>query len=148
MQPGTFEIRVDSNVEDVTLLSSVVRSFLERLHLDAHESDMTELCLQEALVNCVVHAYGRQSGNIVLLRLILGRNEVVFEVEDRGPGVARERLESAIAKAHDFDPSNPSTLSNGGRGMLIIARVMDSWDYFQRDGANVLRMTKSFQAAA
>ncbi len=148
MQPGTFEIAMDSNVEDATLASFVVRSFLARLQLDEHEADMTELCLQEALVNCVVHAYGRRSGSVVRLRLILGKDTIVFEVEDFGPGVDREFLEEAIRKAHDFDPTDPSSLSNGGRGMLIIARVMDSWDYFRCGDANVLRMTKRFQSAS
>jgi anti-sigma regulatory factor (Ser/Thr protein kinase) len=147
MTPRTFEIHMDSNVQDVTLASAAVRAFLSRLNLEEHQADMTELCLQEALVNCVSHSYGRESGKIVRLRMHLGEETITFEVEDQGTGTTREELEKAIQKATVFDPQNPSTLSHGGRGMLIISQVMDSWDYIHRDGWNVLRMTKTFDSA-
>lgn len=148
MTPGTFEITMDSNLEDATLVSAAVRAFLSRLHLDDHEADMTELCLQEALVNCVLHAYHGESGSIVRLRMELRSHEIHFEVEDHGPGVDRATLDAAIRRANAFDPSDPSTLTNGGRGMLIISEVMDRWDYFRRGEWNVLRMSKRFSAAA
>ncbi len=146
MRPGTFEIAMDSNLEDATLASAAVRAFLSRLELDEHEADMAELCLQEALVNCVVHAYQGRSGSIVRLRMELGDDEIHFEVEDQGPGVERSHLDGAIRRANAFDPSDPTTLSNGGRGMLIISEVMDQWDYFRRGDWNVLRMSKRFNA--
>lgn len=148
MDPRTFEICMDSNVEDVTLASAAVRAFLSRLDLDEHQADMAELCLQEALVNCVCHAYGNASGNVVRLRMHLGSTTITFEVEDRGKSASRDGLEQAIRKATRFDPDNLSTLSHGGRGMLIISQVMDSWDYLQRDGWNVLRMIKTFDPAS
>ena len=144
MKPGTFEIAIDSNVKDATLASAAMRAFLSRLNLDEHEADMTELCLQEALVNCVCHAYQRKSGGIVRLRMELRSAEIVFEVEDCGDGVERSCLDEAVRKAKAFDPLNPGALANGGRGMLIIDEVMDSWDYFRRADWNVLRMSKRF----
>lgn len=148
MTPGTFVITMDSNLEAATLASAVVRAFLSRLHLDDHEADMAELCLQEALVNCVLHAYRGESGSIVRLRMELRSREIHFEVEDHGHGADRATLDAAIRRANAFDPSDPSTLTNGGRGMLIISEVMDQWDYFRRGEWNVLRMSKRFSAAS
>jgi serine/threonine-protein kinase RsbW len=148
MRPGTFELTMDSNVEDATLASAVVRAFLSRLNLDEHESDMAELCLQEALVNCVCHAYGRKAGSVVRLRIELNTDEIHFEVEDQGKGTNKHSLQDAIRKSVLFNPEDHTTLSSSGRGMLIIHQVMDSWDYFQRDGWNVLRMSKSFGPAS
>lgn len=148
MNPKTFEIHMDSNVEDATLASAAARAFLSRLHLDEHQADMAELCLQEALVNCVCHSYGKESGKVIRLRMHLGSETITFEVEDQGAGATREELEAAIRKATVFDPDNLSTIAHGGRGMLIISQVMDSWDYFQKDGWNVLRMTKKFRSAS
>lgn len=148
MEPRTFELTMDSNVEDVTLASSAVRAFLSRLNLDEHQADMAELCLQEALVNCVRHAYRHASGHLVRLRMHLGSNTITFEVEDQGVPARREDLEQSIRKATIFDPANLSTLSHGGRGMLIISQVMDQWDYERCDGWNVLRMTKAFDRAS
>lgn len=144
--PGTFEITMDSNVEDATLASAAMRAFLSRLDLDDHQADMAELCLQEALVNCVCHAYQGCSGHTVRLRMELRPAEIVFEVEDLGPGVSRGLLENAIQRATNVDPTNPASLSNGGRGMLIISEVMDGWDYLRRGEWNVLRMWKRFQS--
>lgn len=147
MTPKTFEITMDSNVEDATLASAVVRAFFSRLDLDEHESDMVELCLQEALVNCVRHAYHGESGQVVRLRMKLAPSTILFEVEDQGDGVERDCLQEAIRKSTCFDPSDPTTIASGGRGMLIINEVMDSWDYIRRDNRNVLTMSKTFQPA-
>lgn len=145
-KPGTFEITLDSNLEDATLASAAARAFLSRLDLDDHQADMAELCLQEALVNCVCHAYRGESGRLVRLRMELRAAEIAFEVEDQGPGVSQELLEEAIRRASLVDPSNPASISNGGRGMLIISEVMDGWNYFRRGDWNVLRMWKQFDS--
>lgn len=142
MSPRTFEITMDSNVDDVVVASAMLRSLFDQLGLPERDAEQMELCLMEALVNTVRHAYKNRPGNPVILRFRLGKADIHFEVEDHGTGCEKKDLEEAIRKATAFDPTNPDTLAEGGRGMLIIHEVMTEWDYFSEDGRNVLTMSK------
>ncbi len=144
MEPRCFQLTMDSNVEDMVVGSAMVRGLLDQLHVHHQAAEMVELCLMEALVNAVKHAYRSESGKEVILRMELGRSSITFEVEETGVSTTREALKQAVDRAQRFDPHNLDTVSEGGRGMLIIARVMDEWDYFRRGDANVLQMRKSF----
>lgn len=144
MEPRCFQLTMDSNVEDMVVGSAMVRGLLDQLHVRHQDADMVELCLMEALVNAVRHAYRDESGQEVQLRVELGSSSISFEVVDSGLSTTREALGKAVDKALRFDPRNLDTLLEGGRGMLIIAQGMDEWDYFRRGESNVLRMRKSF----
>ena len=145
MEPRSFLLTMDSNLQDVMLASCMLRTLMDRLEVQQNEAEMVELCLMEAMVNTVRHAYRDESGHEVRLRFHLGESSITFEVEDDGPHASKITLQDAIERATVFDPDDPDSLSEGGRGMLIISQVMDEWDYLEHDGINVLRMRKEFR---
>jgi serine/threonine-protein kinase RsbW len=142
MKPSCFRLTIDSNVEDAVLASTMIRGLLDQLRVDSCDADMVELCLTEALVNAVLHAYRGESGFEVVLEVEMEPGAIVMEVVTTGESTTREALEIAAEQATHFDAKTLEDLPEGGRGMLIIAEGMDQWDYFRRDGADVLRMRK------
>ena len=146
MEPRSFLLTMDSNLQDVMLASCMLRTLMDRLEVGQNDAEMVELCLMEAMVNTVRHAYKDEGGHEVRLRFHLGTSWITFEVEDDGPHASKDALQAAIERATVFDPEDPDSLREGGRGMLIISQVMNGWDYYERDGVNVLRMRKEFRA--
>lgn len=142
MKPSCFRLTIDSNVEDAVLVSSMIRGLLEQLRVDPRDADMVELCLTEALVNAVQHAYRGESGFEIVLEVEMEPGAIAMEVVTRGESTTREALEVAAEDATHFDAKTLEDLPECGRGMLIIAEGMDEWDYFRRDGADVLRIRK------
>ena len=142
MKPRCFRLTIDSNVEDAVLASTMIRGLLDQLQVTPRDADMVELCLTEALVNAVRHAYRGKSGFEVVLDIEMEPGAIAMEVATVGEPTTRAALKAAAAKAMRFDPKALDDLPEGGRGMLIIAEGMDEWDYFRRGGANVLRMRK------
>ncbi|MCL4784548.1 MAG: ATP-binding protein [Bryobacterales bacterium] len=148
MKPRCYRLMMDSNVEDAVVASTMIRGLLEQLHAARRDTDMVELCLTEALVNAVLHAYEGKSGSEVFLDIEMKSGAIALEVITTGIGTTKAALEAVAAKAARFDPNAIEDLPEGGRGMLIISTGMDEWDYFQRGNTNVLRMCKYLSSAA
>ena len=148
MKPRCFRLTMDSNVEDAVMASTMVRGLLEQLRIAGRDTNMVELCLTEALVNAVRHAYGGKSGFEVYLDLEMEAGAIAMEIITTGVRTTRAALEAVAAKAARVDAAALDSLPEDGRGMLIISRGMDEWDYFQRGGLNVLRMRKILTNAA
>lgn len=84
----------------------------------------------------ILHGYqGRPGGRIeVSLRPSPGR--LTVEIQDDAPPFDP----SAYPVNADLSLSDPPV---GGRGLLMIRRVMDDLHYERRGGRNVLRLTKT-----
>ncbi|MCZ2152343.1 MAG: ATP-binding protein [Bryobacterales bacterium] len=148
MRPRCFRLTMDSNVEDAVVAATMIRGLLHQLQVNVSDADMVELCLNEALVNAVRHAYQDKSGFDVVLEIELERDAITFEVITTGMRTTRAALEAAAARALRFDVQSADDLPESGRGMLIIAGGMDEWDYFSRDSSDVLRMRKVLRGSA
>ena len=143
MKPRCFRLSMDSNVEDAVVASTMMRGLLDQLHIARCDADMVELCLTEALVNAVKHAYRGMSGHEIRVDFELESGAIAFEIVTTGHRTTKEKLAAAADKAVLFDPEVPEDLPECGRGMLIITEGMDEWDYFQRGPEDVLRMRKT-----
>ncbi len=136
---------MDSNVEDAVVASTMIRGLLEQLRVARRDADMVELCLTEALVNAVRHAYGGKGGFEVFLDIEMEAAAIAMEVITNGVRTTKAKLEAVAARAERFDGNSLDDLPEDGRGMLIISKGMDEWDYFPRGESNVLRMRKLFR---
>ncbi len=148
MKPRCFRLTMDSNVEDAVVAATMIRGLLFQLRVNPSDADMVELCLTEALVNAVRHAYRDKSGFDVILEIELEPGAIAMEVITAGERTTRAALDAAASRALRFDPQAPENLPESGRGMLIIAGGMDEWDYFSRDSTDVLRMRKILREAS
>ena len=70
---------------------SVTAAFV--MHLDPTVNELSDLktAVSEAVTNCIVHGYRRESGTIYLSGKILEGGKVIFKIRDRGCGIADVR---------------------------------------------------------
>jgi serine/threonine-protein kinase RsbW len=121
-----------------TSLATVCR-FVERAAVASGFDDRTnhacQLAVCEAVENVLQHGYQGKPGGIWLEAEVMPRSLTVQIVDD----------------APAFDPTrypvDPSASLNdvrvGGRGLLMIRRIMDEITYERRARQNILRLTKN-----
>ena len=91
------------------------------------------VALAEAISNAILRGNGDAAHKHVRVRAVVNDTAVVFDVTDEGPGfdLAADRP----------DPTAPENiLSEDGRGLFLMHRLMDRVERFQSDG-NVVRLT-------
>jgi serine/threonine-protein kinase RsbW len=108
--------------------------------LDQVEAAMTELgysprdviglrlALEEAIVNGLGHGNGGDPSKQVVVRYLVGPEEVLGEVEDEGPGFDPERVPDPTAPKNLYKPS--------GRGLLLM-RHFTTWVRYHGRGNRV-----------
>jgi serine/threonine-protein kinase RsbW len=137
-------ITLDSRLENVALAGRALHGLGAEAGLGPLECDQLELCVVEAVTNCVVHAYNGQPGNEVRLRVALGEGALEVQVVDRGSPIPPGALEPREPEL----PEDALTLAEHGRGLLILRMLMDSLDYTSDARGNVLTLVKRVGAAA
>ena len=91
------------------------------------------VALAEAISNAILRGNGDEANKHVRVRAVVSDKDVVFDVTDEGPGfdLAADRP----------DPTSPENImSEDGRGLFLMHRLMDRVERFQSDG-NVVRLT-------
>ena len=136
-----FVITLPSRADYLGALRSVVRGFLEEC-MDARfsEEEMNgiQMALQEACINVVRHAHGRDATLPLVVTVSAPKGRFVLEVEDFGRGLPPRDQEPP-----DPDPQNPR---EGGYGIFIMRQVMDEVRSEFRDGKHVLILAKNLPA--
>jgi serine phosphatase RsbU (regulator of sigma subunit)/anti-sigma regulatory factor (Ser/Thr protein kinase)/transposase-like protein len=127
----------EGQLEDIR---SSIRNVLSESELSDKAINSVLLAIEEACTNVVRHAYLYGPGSI-RIKIKLYADRVVFSIFDRG-------------RKFDFDHSEVPDLDRyvrtgrkGGLGLYLIRKMMDSVDYFSRDGENELRMEKKTDKA-
>jgi serine phosphatase RsbU (regulator of sigma subunit)/anti-sigma regulatory factor (Ser/Thr protein kinase) len=122
----------EDQLEDIR---SSVRNVLFESDLSEREVNSVLLAIEEACTNVVRHAYLYGPG-VIRIKVKLYEGRVVFSIFDRG-------------RKFDFDHSDVPDLDRyvrtgrkGGLGLYLIRKMMDSVEYYSRDGENELRMEK------
>ena len=145
-----LRIVVDSNLEELFLVSLTIRAICQYIGLDEAQTSELDLCAIEAATNAIKHAYHRESGHEVSVALSFDSDRLELEVCDAGasmPAEHRDRLR------HDsgvlgFDPADLTGIPEGGMGLEIIRRTMDHAEYSSCGGQNCLRLTKFLRKGA
>jgi len=145
-----LRIAIDSNLEEVFLVSLVIRAVCSHLGLDELPTAEVELCAVEAATNAIKHAYGGKRGREVSVVLSFTDQYLDLEIRDEGlsmPLEQQERLRNGSAVLA-FEPSDLASVPEGGMGLEIIRRTMDRVEYSTDGGSNQLRLTKFIGKAA
>jgi len=135
-------LEFESSTENIPLVSAMVNNLCSNLGLDKLQTYRIELCVVEACVNVIEHAYKEEPGHKVRLVIKVekdneGGKKLLFRLYDRGIPMDSKFL-------HSHEPELPN-LSEGGRGLLIIKNFMDEVDYYSQNGENVLVMVKKLK---
>lgn len=126
---------IDSDILEIPKVSIALDREL-RVHGFSEEDILdSQLAVEEAITNVIVHGYEKKAGKIVITcRITHGLAEV--QIEDSAP------------------PFNPLSIPNpdisvnieerkiGGLGIFLIRQVMDDIVYRYEDGKNILVMVK------
>jgi serine/threonine-protein kinase RsbW len=139
MSPGTVRIVIDSRLEEVRRMRKAVHHMGADAPFTAEEWQQVKTCVDEAVNNAIIHAYGNEPGHEVEVEVRIEADRVVCTIVDRG----RPAPDGAHRKPSlDVSPEKIEELPEGGMGMFIIHEVMDRIEYESKEGRNVLTMTK------
>ncbi len=135
---------VESRLECVPLAGTVVRAFCTASGASELESGQVEVCIMEAVNNCVIHAYKSEPGHSIEVVASLHDGEFRFEVYDQGKPRNLETQRRSRRHLLDLDPTSLNTMPESGRGLAIIESIMDGMEYDAVEGKNRFSMTKRF----
>ncbi|MBW2194829.1 MAG: ATP-binding protein [Deltaproteobacteria bacterium] len=108
------------------------------------EAYQVELCVVEAVNNCIEHAYGSQRGHQVEVVFALENDKLVVDVCDTGKSMDEKAIEKADVAQLNIDPDNFHTMAEQGRGLPIMKQIMDTITYNTNDdGKNCLTLIKN-----
>ena len=139
LRKGAIKFVLDSRLENVWMVGVAVKSYCLESGFSQDASASVEVALVEAVNNTIIHAYHSQAGHPVEIRVILEPERIVFHIEDQGDGFSpRPRSETVI------DPSDITSLPEGGYGLMLIHGIMDQVEYQSTGKNNLLIMSKWF----
>jgi sigma-B regulation protein RsbU (phosphoserine phosphatase) len=134
-KPQMKEMSVEAKTENLDAVLRFVTENLEQYGCDSKLRMQISLAVEEIFVNIALYAYAPGSG-YAFVRVAAGE-EIVVEFEDCG--VPYNPLERSApdtqALAHER--------KIGGLGIFLVKRTMDSVEYRNEDGRNILTLVKT-----
>lgn len=134
--------QIESQLDAVGLLAVAVNGVCQSLGFSQVECSMIELGVVEAVNNSIQHAYQDEPGKVVTLELSVFPDCVIFDVVDSGRSADPAMMHADHSADLSVDPKHAELLSESGRGLAIIQRVMDSALYMPGAGGNRFRLCK------
>lgn len=128
--PAPAAWQFDSRVEEAHEAAARVREYCDLLGYCEVERPRIELCVYEAFVNAVEHAYGSRPGLPVGLRVAVEDRQLVVRVCQRGVALDPARVAAAPSGFDDLPldlgaGDGVPILEDRGRGLRIIKLIMD-----------------------
>jgi serine/threonine-protein kinase RsbW len=165
MRPKVIKIVIDSKLEEVPSVGERVREICLSMRLPSFEAFQIELCVVEAVTNSIKHAYRLEAGHQVEITLSIVSDEFIFDICDTGipmdsklsivsdefifdicdAGIPMDsKLLEEKSPPLSVDADNLESISEKGRGLAIIKKIMDNVTYTSKQGENCLSMTKKW----
>lgn len=141
MFDSSIKLVIDSKLNQVPPLGKAVRGIASSVIDDELELYQIELCLVEAVTNVINHAYHRNPGNEVIVKVALTESQIIIQIIDSGDKSSRVIPKEEL----NYNPSDVTSLPESGMGLFIIYKIMDEVSYLDNEEKNVLLMRKSFK---
>jgi serine/threonine-protein kinase RsbW len=144
MEHKEIRLVIDSDLKNVSLVGRAINelcALISRSRISPYE---IELCVVEAVNNCIEHAYGKEKGHEVEIRFSLGHDRLVVDIYDTGKAMDPRLLEQADISVLEIEHDHVDAIAEQGRGLSIIKEIMDSVVYERKNGKNRLCLTKFF----
>lgn len=133
----TIKLTFSSHLENLPLIAQATRGICSIMVKDEWLLYQLELCVVEVVSNIIIHAYKRNTGNLVELEMNLSPNYIAFKFYDSGiknTYPCRNNLE--------MDSQDIENLPESGRGLGIIHQIMDDIEFGEEQGKNVILLKK------
>ncbi|QTA79254.1 Histidine kinase [Desulfonema limicola] len=134
-----IELSIESRLNNVSLIGVTVNKICSKIKIDHQTCCQIELCVVEAVNQCIMHAYQNNPGKYVKIAIELEKENICFKICDTG------RLMNSFKDMKSdlsFDPEKSSSLPETDMGIYIINNIMDTVSYKCINGINTLTMTK------
>ncbi|MCJ2375231.1 ATP-binding protein [Vibrio sp. ZSDZ34] len=116
-----------SSIDTSRTAANDLIEFWHSAHISSSVISKLELCVVELLNNTFEHAYKERNGYPVDIECRIEHNDVHIEISHYGEGLTESSFNAAIAA--DFvepNKNDPLTLTTSGRGLIIVASLLDS----------------------
>jgi serine/threonine-protein kinase RsbW len=141
-----LQLVIESCYRNVDLVGLCVRTLSAQLFEAAH-CNQIELCVVEAVNNCIEHSYHGESGHKIKITWQQEPDRIIIDVEDYGACIPPNILEN-IMPPFTYDINDLDNLPVGGRGIDTIRSLMDAFSYKSLGGVNNFLMVKYKPAPA
>ncbi|MBD1397428.1 ATP-binding protein [Pontibacter sp. JH31] len=115
------KIQIPSLIENIRVIESFIDNSKEEFEFEDDVYGNIMVAVTESVNNAIRHGNKFDKEKIVYLTLQVENNQLLFEVEDEGPGFDYESLP---------DPTAPENLeSPGGRGIFLMRNLCDEVNF-------------------
>ena len=129
------EITLEAKIENLDEVLDFVNAELEAVDFPMKTIMQIAIAVEEIFVNIAYYAYKPGSGNVTMR--ISADAGAVIEIEDSGkPFNPLEKEDADITKSVE-------EREIGGLGIFMVKKIMDSVDYKNEDGKNILTIRKA-----
>lgn len=142
MQPRRVTLTIESRLDEVPLLGILVNAICGETELPAEVRNQVELCVVEAVNNCIEHAYLLAPEHSVAVEVTLSPDFVAFDIVDSGRTADPQLMDADHRNELEMPATSRSQLSEGGRGLAIMQQLMDGFEYSSKGNKNCLHLTK------
>lgn len=130
-------LEFDSDSKNESFARVVVAAFVSSLDPTIEEIADIKTAVSEAVTNCIIHAYDKREGKIVLRCRIKDRT-IYIEVEDKGVGI--EDVAQAMKSLYTTKPE----LERSGLGFAFMEAFTDKLEVISSPGqGTTVRMEKT-----
>jgi len=136
MKGKRFELKVDSKLESLSIISDFITKVMERVGSEARSIFEVQMAVDEACTNIIQYAYPEQKGVIALICELVD-DEFVVTIRDKG-----EPFDPCSVPPPDLE-ADLDKRKVGGLGIYFIRKMMDEVSYdFDAEKGNKLTMRK------
>jgi anti-sigma regulatory factor (Ser/Thr protein kinase) len=146
MEHKEIRLVIDSDLKNVSLVGRAINALCPLIARSRISASEIELCVVEAVNNCIEHAYGKEKGHEIEVCFTLHQDRLVIDVYDTGKSMDLKRLNQTDLSALEMDSDQINTIAEKGRGLAIIKEIMDVVAYETENGKNCLSLTKNFDS--
>lgn len=140
-----IKLIIDSNMKNVYLVNAAIEALCSLVNFSRNKSFGIKLSVAEAVNNSIIHAYAKEPGHEVEIIFSLYPDRLVLKVCDTGKQMNPEILSDTIKSDEFTKDDDIEDMATGGRGILIINKMMDSVKYETKNNKNCFIMTKKLK---
>jgi serine/threonine-protein kinase RsbW len=132
----SFELAIGSDITEIPTVSARLEEVMIASGFSAESVLDTQLAVEEAITNVVVHGY-KKTGYQINLSCRAAPDHIEVQITDSAP-----QFNPLLIPEPDTD-SDVSERQIGGLGIYLVRQVMDNISYRFENGKNILTLTKN-----
>jgi len=133
-------LSIPSRPEAVATVRAALRGLGNDENIPTRALSRIELCVSEAVNNCIKHAYENSPDREVRVEWTSHAHALELAICDTGKSMDPALLEQARCATPEIDPDKPESLRTSGWGLYLISGFMDAVEYQAQSSGNRLVM--------